>query len=123
MPHHHSHHNPRPFSEIKRFYRSETKKHHDILHPNMMIPLQGLTGAKELYAHHLKENHHESFAKATGIQAQDTSEKLHSVLSPQIKVSTLRTTDMHLIKKRDDELIYAVGALFFVGGFLYFYKK
>ena len=49
MPHHHhSHHNPKPFGEIR------SRKHHDILHPRMMIPLQGLTGAKELYAHQLK---------------------------------------------------------------------
>ena len=124
MPHHHhSHHNPKPFAEIKSFYKRESKKHHDILNPHMMIPLQGLTGAKELYAHHLKENHHEDFARSTGIQAQHVPEKLNSVLSPQLQASTIRTTDTHLIMKRNEEIIYVVGAVFFIGGFLYFFKK
>ena len=88
-----------------------------------MIPLQGLTGAKELYAHHLKEHHHEDFARPTGIQAQHVPEKLNSVLSPQLQASTIRTTDTHLIMKRNEEIIYVVGAVFFIGGFLYFFKE
>jgi hypothetical protein len=118
MPHHHhSHHNPNPFGEIR------SRKHHDILHPRMMIPLQGLTGAKELYAHQLKVDHHEDFARSTGIQAQHHPEKMNTVLSPQLQTSTIRTTDTHLIMKRNEEIIYVVGSLFFIGGFLYFFKK
>ena len=123
MPHHHSHHNPKPFADIKSFYKRESKKHHDILHPHMMIPLQGLTGAKELYAHHLKENHHEDFARSTGIQTQHQPEKMNSVLSPQLRTSNIRTTNTHLIMKRNEEIIYVVGVVFSIGGFLYFFKK
>ena len=123
MPHHHSHHNPKPFADIKSFYKRESKKHHDILHPHMIIPLQGLTGAKELYAHHLKENHHEDFARSTGIQTQHQPEKMNRVLSPQLRTSTIRTTNTHLIMKRTEEIIYVVGVVFFIGGFLYFFKK
>ena len=123
MPHHHSHHNPKPFADIKSFYKRESKKHHDILHPHMIIPLQGLTGAKELYAHHLKENHHEDFARSTGIQTQHQPEKMNSVLSPQLRTSTIRTTNTHLIMKRNEEIIYVVGAVFFIAGFLHFFKK
>lgn len=124
MPlHHHHQHNSKPFAEIKSFYKRQSKKHHDILHPRMMIPLQGLTGAKELYAHHLKESHHEDFARSTGIQSQHVPEKMNSVLSPQLTTSTIRTTDTHLVMKRNEEMIYIVGAVFFIGGFLYCFKK
>jgi hypothetical protein len=103
---------------LKNHYRGfdSWRKVEQKLHPHVKTPLQGIK--------HVHPN-----AQVMGDIAPDlhNNQKMtytgsDTVLSPQVSSNPNRTTDMHYIQKRNDELWMSAVAIVGVGAFIYYIK-